>query len=58
MEKSDELNKLNDDYLRKNNRDPEHYAVVKIGDMIIIEPKMFGNEPVGSLRPETLLSLE
>ena len=58
MEKSDELNKLNDDYLRKNNRDPEHYAVVQIGDMILIEPKMFGKEPVGSLRPETLLSLE
>ena len=57
-EKSAELNKLIDDYLRKNQADPEHYAVVKIGNLIIIEPKMFGREPVGSLRPEILLSLE
>ena len=58
QEKSVELNKLIDDYLRKNKADPEHYAVVKIGNLIIIEPKMFGREPVGSLRPEILLSLE
>ena len=57
-EKSAELNQMIDEYLLKNQADPQYYAVVKIGDIIIIEPKIFGIEPVGSLRPEILLSLE
>ena len=57
-EKSAELNKMIDEYLLKNQADPQYYAVLKIGDIIIIEPKIFGREPVGSLRPEILLSLE
>ena len=53
-----ELNNIIDQYLNKNNADPNLYAIVKIGELMIIEPKMNEQEPVGSIRPHTLLADE
>ena len=51
-----ELNNTIDQCLWKINADPNLYAIVKINGLMLIEPKMNGQEPAGSIRPHILLA--
>ena len=53
-----ELNNTIDQCLWKINADPNLYAIVKINGLMLIEPKMNGQEPAGSIRPHILLADE